>query len=118
MYFSTKENLQVSNHILEIFADASGLCTNLAKIQCYPIQCEGVNLDFISVIGQAISSFPCTYLGLPLHFRKPTKSALLPLVQKIGKGYQDGKKGFMSYPGRELLEGGGGLGIKDLEKFG
>jgi len=31
----------------------------------------------------ATFSFPCTYLGLPLTINKPTKTYLLPLVDKV-----------------------------------
>jgi hypothetical protein len=99
----SQQEMLVTNHILKIFADASGLKTNMAKTQCYPIQCQEVNLDFISNAGLELSSFPYTYLGLPLHTRKPPRSAMQPLVQKIVDRLPRWKKRFMSYPGRELL---------------
>jgi hypothetical protein len=48
-----------------MFADACGLYTNMAKTQYFPIQREGINLEFVSSAGRYISSFPCSYLGLP-----------------------------------------------------
>jgi hypothetical protein len=41
--------------------------------------------------------------GLPLHIRKPTRSCLQPLVQKVGDRLPGWKRNFLSYPGRELL---------------
>jgi hypothetical protein len=41
-------------------------------------------LDFLHVVGRPIYTFLCTYLGLLLSYKKPTKTMLQPLVQKIG----------------------------------
>jgi hypothetical protein len=99
----SQQELQVTNHILQIFADVSGLKTNLAKTQCYPIQCQEINLDFIALSGHEASSFPCIYLGLPMHIRNPSKMGMQPLLQKVGDRLLGWKRKFMSYPGRELL---------------
>jgi hypothetical protein len=56
-------DLQTTNCILQIFAEASGLNTNLAKTQYYPIQCGDVDQSFITSTGQAVSTFPTIYLG-------------------------------------------------------
>jgi hypothetical protein len=34
--------------ILDIFAGASGLVSNMEKTQFYPIQCDQINLEFLS----------------------------------------------------------------------
>jgi hypothetical protein len=70
---SNEQELQITDCILQIFARASGLMTNMSKTQYYPIQCDHVNLQFLGVAERAISSFPCIYLGLPLSIKKPTK---------------------------------------------
>jgi hypothetical protein len=62
----------VTENILEIFAQASGLVTNLNKTEFFPTRYEGVSLDFLAQHNINVASFPCIYLGLPLHFRKPT----------------------------------------------
>jgi hypothetical protein len=51
----------------------------------------------------SISHFPWTYLGLPLHFKKPTKGMLQPVIEKIDKRLPRWKKNFFSYTGRKLL---------------
>jgi hypothetical protein len=56
-------DLQITNCILQIFATASGLNTNLTKTEYYPIRCEEINLDFLTSVDQTISTFPTTYLG-------------------------------------------------------
>jgi hypothetical protein len=60
----SEAELQVTNSILQIFAEASGLKTNLTKTQCYPIHCQGSVLSFISTLGYRLAEFPCSYLGL------------------------------------------------------
>jgi hypothetical protein len=71
-------------HILKLFADASGLNTNLSKTQFCPIQCQDTDLGFLARMDQPVHTFPCTYLGLPLNTRRLTRSSLQPLIQKIG----------------------------------
>jgi hypothetical protein len=50
-----------------------------------------------------VSQFPCKYIGLPLHFKKPSRSMLQPLIQKIGNILPRWKRNLLAYPGRELL---------------
>jgi hypothetical protein len=72
-----------TNFILQIFAEASGLITNLQNTNYYPIRCSDTELQLLTSEGRNISTFPYTYLGLPLHFKKPNHATLQPLVQKI-----------------------------------
>jgi hypothetical protein len=90
---STPHNLHVSVAILNLFAKASGLVTNMDKTSFYPIQYQHTNLDFLSQSDLSVSSFPCTYLGLSLHFKKLSKELFQVLIQKK----------ILSYPGREML---------------
>jgi hypothetical protein len=99
----TANEVAVTEHILDIFAQASGLVTNLNKIEFFPIRCEEVNLEFLGQDKRNVASFSCTYLGLPLHFRKPTRTMLHLVIQKIGNRLPRWKKNFMTYPERELL---------------
>jgi hypothetical protein len=69
----SKDNLSVMNCILQLFTDVNGLVTNLRKTQAYPIRCDNVDLNFISNDNIPVSGFP-SYLGLPLHYRRPSKS--------------------------------------------
>jgi hypothetical protein len=85
----SKDDLDIMNCIMQLFADASGLITNLRKTQTYPIRCDHLDLSFLSDASIPISEFPCSYLGLPLHFRRSSKAILPPLVLKIGG--QDGR---------------------------
>jgi hypothetical protein len=99
----SNEDLSVMNCILQLFAYASGLVTNLNKTQAYPIRCDNVNLNFLSNANIPVDGFPCTYLGLPLHYRRPSKSTIYHLMLKIGSRLLGWKRDFFSYPGRELL---------------
>jgi hypothetical protein len=47
--------LQVTTEILNSFAQASGLHTNIYKTKCYPIQCDGLDLSFLSSANLVIS---------------------------------------------------------------
>jgi hypothetical protein len=49
-----------------------------------------------------LSSFSCSYLGLPQHYNL-TKSATQPMVSKIGKHLSSWKRNLRTYLGRELL---------------
>jgi hypothetical protein len=89
--------------ILDIFAGASGLVSNMEKTQFYPIQCDQINLEFLSQHNLQISSFPCSYLCHPLHIKKLPKSLLMTVIQKIAKRLPGWKRGFLTYLGMELL---------------
>jgi hypothetical protein len=86
-----------------LFVEASGLTTNLSKIEFFPIRCQEVDLDFLSNDNCVISASPYTYLGLPLHYRKLPRSMVEPLVQKIGNRMPGWKRNLISRPGRETL---------------
>jgi hypothetical protein len=60
-------------------------------------------MGFLSQNNFALESFPCSYLGLPLHIKKIPKSLLLNLIQKIAHRLPGWKRNFLSYPGREIL---------------
>jgi hypothetical protein len=63
--------------ILEIFAGASGLRTNIGKCQLTPIRCT---LDQVQLVQQIfpyqLVNFPCKYLGVPLSIHKLSKADL------------------------------------------
>jgi hypothetical protein len=99
----TARDLATTKHILQIFGDASGLITNLDKTNFYPIGCHNLNLEGVFGPDHPLSDFPCTYLGLPLHYKKLPKATLQPLLQRIGNRLPGWKRNLISYPGRELL---------------
>jgi hypothetical protein len=88
---------------MNIFAQANRLVTNISKTECFPIHCDNISLDFLNTSNMVVSQFPCKYMGLPLHFKKPSRSMLQPLIQKIGNGLPRWKRNLLAYLDRELL---------------
>jgi hypothetical protein len=70
------------------------------KTQFFPIQCNQVDLYFLN---HSISSFSCTYLGLPLHIKKLPKSLFQRVIQKVANRMPGWKKILFTYSGREML---------------
>jgi hypothetical protein len=73
-------DLKITIGILKVFAQASSLTTNMSKTECYPIQCANTDLSFLNEANLLVSHFPCKYLGLPLHYRKPSRTMLQPVI--------------------------------------
>jgi hypothetical protein len=76
----SEHELKVLDEILQLFAAASGLVTNMEKTQFYPIACENINQNLLVESRRAVPMFPCNYLGLPLNLRKPIRSSWQPMV--------------------------------------
>jgi exonuclease III len=79
-----KDELSAISSILELFGKSSGLVTNLAKSEIFPVRCDNINLqDILSDFPAKIASFPGKYLGLPLSSRRLRKVDFQPLFDKI-----------------------------------
>lgn len=76
-----QQEVEVDAEILNIFGQASSLITNRSKYAVYPIRCEGPNVEEI-MMGFAcpIKSFPCSYPGLPLHYRALHRVEIQPII--------------------------------------
>lgn len=62
---------------------------------------EDLDLERISeALPCEVTDFPCTYLGLPLSVRKPTKVELLSLIDKIAAHLPTWKASLMNRAGR------------------
>jgi hypothetical protein len=72
----TQHDLKITIGIMSVFHEASGLFTNMAKTECFLIQCANIDITFISENHLVTSSFPCKYLGFPLHYKKPSRAML------------------------------------------
>jgi hypothetical protein len=94
-----EHDLLLTNHILGIFGEASGLMTNINKTEYFPIQCGSTNLSFLTSRNLAISNFPCKYLGLPCISRSPQETCFSHLCNRLPRWKRD----LLSYPGREIL---------------
>ncbi|GJN00644.1 hypothetical protein PR202_ga17840 [Eleusine coracana subsp. coracana] len=90
--------------ILEPFAQASGLHTNVQKCQITPIRCNEDELTSIqSFFPCQLKHFPCTYLGVPLSIKKLTKAQLQPLVDRVGDYLPTWKSRLLNRAGRAAL---------------
>jgi hypothetical protein len=67
----TQLDLLCIRHILELFAGASGLVTNVEKCIVTPIRCSN---EMVVAMQQTfpcvIVTFPCRYLGIPLSLKQ------------------------------------------------
>jgi hypothetical protein len=82
----TREELQKLFVILDFFENASGLITNLAKTEVFPIRCANIDIqDLLSNFPAKVGVFPGNYLGLPLHYKCLRKVHLQPLIDKISR---------------------------------
>jgi hypothetical protein len=91
----TKQDVSALKEILEMFGLA-WTPHRSSKMEVYPISCNDLPLEeILEGFPAHVSSFPCRYLGLPLHMKKLSKIALMPLLDKVGGGggdYQNGKE--------------------------
>ena len=77
--------MQVVENILRAFGNASGLDTNMENSVVYPVCCDGLDLQHVmEAFLCQVKQFPCTYLGLPLHFKKLRRVDIQPLINKVG----------------------------------
>jgi hypothetical protein len=69
---------------LDLFFRATGLVANYVKTQAFPIRCDAQHTDLISeLLGCAVASFQCTYLGVPLSPWRLPRVTMQPLVDKV-----------------------------------
>jgi hypothetical protein len=100
----TKEDLETVAEILDLFGKASGLVTNRLKSAAYPIRCEGLDLDeILEGFSCPVQTFPCTYLGLPLHYKQLRRVNFQPLIDKMANRLPLWKGKFLNRAGRLKL---------------
>jgi hypothetical protein len=69
--------------ILNLFADVTGLVTNLSKSHALPIRYGGFDLDHIlRPLNISVKDFPCKYLGMPLSLQQLRKENYRELLKK------------------------------------
>ncbi|KAM0916418.1 hypothetical protein ACQ4PT_010201 [Festuca glaucescens] len=72
--------------VLGCFGAASGLHVNAAKSSAAPIYCFGEVMDTLAAtLPCPVVQLPCTYLSLPLSVRKPRKSELRAVLDKLAR---------------------------------
>ena len=91
------EDLKVASKILEIFADATGLRTNLAKSVILPVRCTEEQIAAaLTHFPATRGSFPCTYLGLPRKLKEKPSHQTREM---------EGKPGYLIRPQKNLARG-------------
>jgi hypothetical protein len=69
--------------VLTTFGHVSGLVTNTTKSAVYPICCDNIDLnEVMEDFRSPVKSFPCNYLGLPLHTRQIRRVDVPSLIDK------------------------------------
>jgi hypothetical protein len=72
--------------ILDDFASATGLQINFSKTTFVPLNIDhDLATNIAQTLGSSISSFPQTYLGLPLFAYKLPTSAFQPIIDYCDK---------------------------------
>jgi hypothetical protein len=90
--------------VLDDFALATGLAINFHKSCFIPMHTQAaVAADMASILGCPISSFPQTYLGLPLSPTKLPASAFAPLVLSFDRRLSGWRAHLLSAGGRLVL---------------
>lgn len=90
----SNRDLHLMRGILELFANASGLTTNISNFQFSLIRCSE---DDITLVHQLFpcqfAPFSCTYIGIPLSIYKLNKADIQPLVDAVGdRAFRCGKR--------------------------
>ncbi|KAL6613961.1 hypothetical protein ACP70R_036231 [Stipagrostis hirtigluma subsp. patula] len=97
-------DIQVLLAILNLFGNATGLYTNLEKTEIYPIRCEESDIAVLQGTSLvSLNSFPCKYLGLPLSYRRLSRSTAQIIVNKVANRLPGWKRDLLNYSGRETL---------------
>jgi hypothetical protein len=82
----SRHEVNTIKRILQIFGDASGLRTNLAKCSITEIFGAGVELHQMQqILGCKIESFPIRYLGLPLSMKKAPRHEIRKTVDAVAR---------------------------------
>jgi len=90
--------------ILEIFAGASGLKTNVAKCRISSIQCDlEATVTLLTHFPGKIDPFPIQYLGIPLGLRRLSKATMQPLVDRVADRLPSWKASLLNRTGRTVL---------------
>jgi hypothetical protein len=99
-----EEELNCVKLIHDCFGEASDIVTNLHKSCAIPIRCEDELLhEGCNILQCSPSSFPCTYLGLPISNKKLNRNILMNWVDKIADRLPNWKARLLNLAGRTTL---------------
>lgn len=90
--------------ILDLFAGASGLATNVQKCTISPIRCSQQSIDeVLAVFPCAQTDFPTRYLGAPLGPGRLRRADEQAIVDKVAARIPTWKAGLLTQAGRTTL---------------
>lgn len=92
--------------VLRLFTSISGLKVNYSKSIFIPMNVPATDQSWVkAVMGCKQSTFPVTYLGMPLTLKRPNKQLFVPLIERIEKRLTGWQSKMLSRGGRlELLQ--------------
>lgn len=100
----TENDLRCIKEILDLFAGASGLVTNIDKCVVAPIRCTDEMLAVVQQIFPCtVTSFPCRYLGAPLSLSRLRRADEQALIDAVASRIPTWKSGLLTAAGRTLL---------------
>jgi hypothetical protein len=98
------DDLVCTKLILDCFGEASGLVANMNKSCAIPICCVAPLVrECCNTLQYVVSTFPCTYLGLPISNKKLRRSDLIDWVDKIAARLPNCKASLLNLAGRTTL---------------
>ncbi|KAM0829316.1 hypothetical protein ACQ4PT_066957 [Festuca glaucescens] len=90
--------------LLESLDGATGLRTNFDKCSISPIRCSDDHLAVAALhFPRGVKPFPCTYLGLPLSYKRLPRASLQPIVDTICHRLAPGNAAFYTSAGHLVL---------------
>jgi hypothetical protein len=100
----TIRDLRCLRAVLDCFAGASGLVTNVDKCLATPIRCSKEDIAQVQQIFPCrIAPFPCRYLGVPLSIYKLRHAQDQPIIDVVARKIPFWKSGLLTSSGRALL---------------
>jgi hypothetical protein len=100
----TIRDLHCLHAVLDCFAGASGLVTNVDKCLATLIRCSKEDIAQVQQIFPCrIAPFPCRYLGVPLSIYKLRHAQEQPIIDAVAREIPFWKSGLLTSSGRALL---------------
>jgi hypothetical protein len=99
-----REDMEMLSRILKDFGEVTGLVTNVNKSMVVPIRCSEINIDeVLHGFPATRSSFPITYLGLPLSVHRLRSGHFQYIVDKMASKLPLGQGKYVTTAGRVQL---------------
>jgi hypothetical protein len=98
------QDFNTIRHVLDLFAAASGLATNVDKCVITPICCSDEQMEEIRQIFPCkVQDFPTKYLGTPLSLSQTCRGEEQRLVDAVAARIPTWKAGLLTDAGRATL---------------